>query len=66
LRLKGLGSRFHSKKGYKISFNAFDKEKRFKGLKRLDLKGSVEETQGLKSQFSTELMRSMGTPTSRS
>jgi hypothetical protein len=39
IRIKGLGSRFYTKKGIKFSFNAFDKEQRFFGLKRIDLKG---------------------------
>ncbi len=51
--------------GYKLSFDAFDEEGRFHGLKKINLLGTEGDPSLLRERLATELMREAGVPAPR-
>ena len=64
-RLKGGISRTWAKKTWKLSFNAFEKGRKWKGLKKLSLKGMSFDPSFLRESTSADVLYSMNLPTSR-
>lgn len=54
-RIKGNASRGNPKKSYKLSFNAFEKGKKYVGLKKLNLNAHWNDPTHIRSHLSTKL-----------
>ena len=65
-RLRGNTSRSSGKKSFKVSFNANEKGKRYKGLEKLNLNGEHNDPSIMRSKICWDLYSKVGIPTSRS
>ncbi len=66
LRLRGNTSLDAAKKSFKISFNAFEAGKKYKGLEKMNINGEHNDPSVIRSKISWDLCRQAGIPSSRS
>ena len=66
IRLRGNTSRAANKKSFKISFNAFDADGEWQGVKKLNLNGEHNDPSTLRARLVWESFRDAGIPVSRS
>ncbi len=64
-RLRGNTSRGAAKKSFKVSFNTFQKGKKFKGLEKMNLNGEHNDPTILRSNLGWNLFNAFGVPSSR-
>ncbi len=64
-RLRGNTSRVSQKKSFKVSFNSFEKGRKFQGLEKLNLNGEHNDPSVIRSKLSWDLFQAMGLPASR-
>lgn len=64
-RLRGNTSRAASKKSFKVSFDTFDENASWEGLKKLNLNGEHNDPSVIRSRLIWECMRDAGIPVSR-
>lgn len=64
-RLRGNTSRHSGKKSFKVSFNTFERGKRWQGFKDLNLNGEHNDPTLLRSKLSWDLLRAAGVPAPR-
>lgn len=65
-RLRGNTSRAAPKKSFKISFNTFDADQSWMGLKKMNLNGEHNDPSALRARLAWECLRDVGIPASRS
>lgn len=65
-RLRGNTSRYSSKKSFKVSFNTFEKGKKYKGLEKLNLNGEHNDPSIVRSKLGWDLCKFLNIPSSRS
>ena len=65
-RLRGNTSRAAPKKSYKISFNTFDPDQTWEGLKKMNLNGEHNDPSAMRARLAWECLRDAGVPVSRS
>ena len=65
-RLRGNTSRGAPKKSYKVSFNAFDEDQSWEGLKKMNLNGEHNDPSAMRARLAWECLRDAGVPVSRS
>ena len=66
LRIKGNNSRFNDKKSFKISFNAFEKGKKYKGLQKLNLNAYWNDPTHFRAHLTAKTYEYMGVSVARS
>ncbi len=59
-RLRGNTSRFSAKKSFKVSFNAFERGKRFLGVEKLNLNGEHNDPTIIRSKLAWDLFAEQG------
>ena len=64
-RLRGNTSRFSQKKSFKVSFNAFERGRKFYGLEKLNLNGEHNDPSIIRSKLCWDLFEEMNIPASR-
>lgn len=64
-RLRGNTSRNAAKKSYKVSFNTFEKGRKFHGLEKMNINGEHNDPSLLRSKLCWDMMRFMKVPASR-
>ncbi len=65
-RLRGNTSRGAPKKSYKVSFNAFEEDQSWEGLKKMNLNGEHNDPSAMRARLAWECLRDAGVPVSRS
>ncbi len=65
-RLRGNTSRASAKKSFKISFNSFEKGKKYGGVEKLNLNGEHNDPSIIRSDLAWDLFEGAGVPASRS
>ena len=65
-RLRGNTSRGAPKKSFKVSFNAFEDDQSWSGLKKMNLNGEHNDPSSMRARLSWECLRDAGVPVSRS
>ncbi len=65
-RLRGNTSRNSAKKSFKVSFNTFQRGRKYHGLEKLNLNGEHNDPSIIRSKLCWDLYREMGVPASRS
>lgn len=65
IRLRGNTSRESAKKSFKLSFNAFDDEGEFFGLKKFNLNGEHNDPSVIRSKLCWDLFQTVRVPASR-
>lgn len=65
-RLRGNTSRAAGKKSFKVSFNTFDPDGSWQGLKKINLNGEHNDPSTLRARLIWECFRDAGIPVSRS
>ena len=66
VRLRGNTSLFAQKKSFKISFNEFDENQKYQGVRKLNLRGSHNDPTMVREHLFGHVWRSMGLPDRRS
>jgi spore coat protein CotH len=64
-RIRGNTSRWSRKKSFKISFNTFEKGKRFYGVKKLNLNGEHNDPTVSRAKICWDIVRDFGLPAPR-
>ena len=64
-RLRGNTSRQAFKKSFKISFNSFERGRKWEGLEKLNLNGEHNDPSISRSKLAWDMYRAMGIPASR-
>ena len=64
-RLRGNTSRLAAKKSFKVSFNTFVDQQKYKGLKKMNLNGEHNDVSILRSRLNWESARTFDVPASR-
>lgn len=64
-RLRGNTSRNANKKSFKVSFNAFERGKKWEGLEKMNLNGEHNDPSIMRSKMAWDMYREMGIPSSR-
>lgn len=65
-RLKGQTSRFNPKKSYKLSFDAYEKDRKYSGVKKLSINAYWNDPSHLRPHMAGKLYREMGVVACRS
>jgi hypothetical protein len=65
-RIKGNTSRFNDKKSFKLSFNAFEKGRKYKGLEKLSINAYANDPTHLRPHLMANIYKAMGVKTVRS
>jgi len=65
-RLRGNTSRNASKKSFKVSFNTFDSEQKYKGVEKINLNGNHNDPTLIRPKLCFDLFRALEIPASRS
>lgn len=65
-RLRGNTSRGAPKKSFKVSFNTFEDDQSWSGLKKMNLNGEHNDPSSMRARLSWECLRDAGVPVSRS
>ena len=65
LRLRGNTSRLADKKSFKISFNSFEPEKKFKGLEKLNLNGEHNDPSIVRAKLAWDFFADAEIPAAR-
>lgn len=64
-RLRGNTSREAAKKSFKVSFNTFERGRKYRGLEKLNLNGEHNDPSIIRAKLCWDIFRSMEVPTSR-
>lgn len=64
-RLRGNTSRAAAKKSFKVSFNSFEKGRRYKGLEKMNLNGEHNDPSIVRSKICWDIYSQVGIPGSR-
>lgn len=64
-RFRGNTSRHSQKKSYKISFNTYEKGRKFYGIEKMNLNGEHNDPSVIRSKLCWDLLREMGVPAPR-
>jgi len=64
-RLRGNTSRNSQKKSFKVSFNTYDKGRKYRGLEKLNLNGEHNDPTIMRSKLSWEMLRWLEVPAPR-
>ena len=64
-RLRGNTSRFSQKKSFKVSFNTFDRGRKYQGLEKLNLNGEHNDPSIMRAKISWDLHRNFAVPATR-
>ncbi len=64
-RLRGNTSRQSAKKSFKVSFNTYEKGRKYQGLEKFDLNGEHNDPSIARAKICWELYREAGVPASR-
>jgi hypothetical protein len=64
-RIKGNTSRFSDKKSFKLSFNAFEKGRKFIGLEKLSINAYTNDPTHLRPHLMAKIYKEMGVKTTR-
>ena len=64
-RLRGNTSRYSRKKSFKLSFNTFEKGRKWQGVEKINLNGEHNDPTVSRARFCFNLLREMGVPAPR-